>query len=252
MSSTESAVSTLPKHSGSHILGIDEVGRGAIIGPLVLCGVAVPGETRDYLLAVGVRDSKRVKGQDSRKTLAKRTALAQKISKIVGFQNIFFEVIPAFQIDHRRSTGSNLDEIEREGATEIIHRARLVVPTLGHVVLDGSQMFSRDQLSLLKRKGRAQPEILALDKADTLEISVAAASICAKFLRDTLVKEIMGDRYFFKGAGYPNAGTKHFLEDRYDYARTLREIRTSFNWSPAHKIANGKKQTRKAKKNGTT
>ena len=39
-------------------IGIDEAGRGAHVGPLVLAAVALTSEQSDWLIAAGLRDSK--------------------------------------------------------------------------------------------------------------------------------------------------------------------------------------------------
>ncbi|MCK5631419.1 ribonuclease HII, partial [Candidatus Bathyarchaeota archaeon] len=40
------------------LLGVDEAGRGCVIGPLIIVGVLVDAEGQARLLEIGVRDSK--------------------------------------------------------------------------------------------------------------------------------------------------------------------------------------------------
>ena len=39
-------------------IGIDEAGRGPVIGPLVVCSVAIPKSDIGLLVEIGVKDSK--------------------------------------------------------------------------------------------------------------------------------------------------------------------------------------------------
>ena len=39
-------------------IGVDEAGRGPVIGPLVVCAVAIPLDQYDFLKSAGVKDSK--------------------------------------------------------------------------------------------------------------------------------------------------------------------------------------------------
>ena len=40
------------------VIGVDEAGRGPVIGPLVVCSVAIPSKDEKLLLDMGVKDSK--------------------------------------------------------------------------------------------------------------------------------------------------------------------------------------------------
>ena len=86
----------------SLILGIDEAGRGSVIGPLVVGGVLMKRKKLKFLDRIGVKDSKRL-------TASKRTVISRKIKKITEFKSI---VIGADEIDHLRNTGTNLNKIE--------------------------------------------------------------------------------------------------------------------------------------------
>src|SRR5674476_1645996 len=72
------------------IAGVDEAGRGCVIGPLVVAGVAVKTENLQFLTELGVKDSKLL-------TAKKREALYPEIIKLTENHHII-EVPPA-QID---------------------------------------------------------------------------------------------------------------------------------------------------------
>ena len=42
------------------ICGIDDAGRGSMIGPLVIAGVSIKKQNLKYLRSIGVRDSKKL------------------------------------------------------------------------------------------------------------------------------------------------------------------------------------------------
>ncbi len=56
------------------ILGMDEAGRGSVLGPLVIAGVVVPEKMFKVLERMGVKDSKKLTPQ-------RRTILSRKLKK---------------------------------------------------------------------------------------------------------------------------------------------------------------------------
>ena len=96
----------------SQILGIDEAGRGSVIGPLVIGGVLMKKKKIRFLNRIGVKDSKQL-------NMKKRTIISRKIKKIAQFKTI---IIPAHTIDEKRNNDINLNEIETEGMEEIIRQ----------------------------------------------------------------------------------------------------------------------------------
>ena len=58
------------------ILGIDEAGRGSVLGPLVIAGVVVPEKMEKVLERMGVKDSKRLAPH-------RRTILSRKLKKML-------------------------------------------------------------------------------------------------------------------------------------------------------------------------
>ena len=65
------------------ILGVDEAGRGSVLGPMVIAGVIVPEKMEKVLERMGVKDSKRL-------TANRRTILSRKLKKMFGKFGYFF------------------------------------------------------------------------------------------------------------------------------------------------------------------
>ena len=61
------------------ILGIDEAGRGSVLGPMVIAGVVVPEKMEKVLERMGVKDSKRL-------TPNRRTILSRKLRKMFDYE----------------------------------------------------------------------------------------------------------------------------------------------------------------------
>ena len=92
------------------LLGIDEAGRGSVLGPLVVCGVAVEEERLKYLERLKLKDSKKVSPK-------RRIVLSRKIKKIAECHPVH---ISAADIDLLRSKDVNLNEIEKIAMRKII------------------------------------------------------------------------------------------------------------------------------------
>ena len=86
------------------ILGVDEAGRGSVLGPMVIAGVIVPEKMEKVLERMGVKDSKRL-------TPNRRVILSRKLKKMFEYDMI---VISAREIDEMRADGINLNEIEKK------------------------------------------------------------------------------------------------------------------------------------------
>ncbi|GAA2106081.1 ribonuclease HII [Actinomadura alba] len=168
----------------ARIAGVDEVGRGAWAGPVVVCAAvtdlspppALPGRgTR----VVRLTDSKLL-------TEAQREAFA--------------EILPGWLSAHALGAASP-EEIDEVGMTEALRRAAVraleALPTAPDlVILDGGHDF-------LGAPWRVRCEV----KADQRSVTVAAASVLAKVHRDRLMADLDADfpAYgFAASAGYPS------------------------------------------------
>jgi len=205
------------KH-GRVILGIDEAGRGPVLGPMVVCGVVLRPQAGSALTRRGVADSKGFgAGSEARD---KRLELSRHIRRLAD--DVQVEVFHHDEVDRYCDQGL-LNELERVAAVRIIDRS----VSVHRIVADGEKVFG----GLSAR----YPHLSARNFGESHHVSVAAASIIAKVTRDELFAEIASryDREFgpIKGGGYVNGATADFLK-RYHarYRRLPAETRRSWGW----------------------
>lgn len=198
-------------------LGIDEAGRGAALGPLVLCGVVLSDSVTEQLSAAGVRDSKKFGSTDRGRT--KRAELAQLIE--AKAELVCYEVCTATDVD-TAVDHHMLDDLER-------HRAKNIIKNSQH--LSVSMIYADGRLFAPLQNKFCQ--LRAVDHGEDHYVSVAAASICAKHVRDTLW-DILRRRYEvefgpIEGGGYPNKKTREWVARyRQKYGRLPEGVRYSW------------------------
>jgi ribonuclease HII len=197
-------------------LGIDEAGRGPVLGPLVMAGVVVRPRKAASLTRAGVTDSKAFgAGPDAH---ARRTELAAKIRELA--ESVVVRVIDVAEID-RRVRLHQLNHLEREVATEIIQASA----PADKIYADGERMFAA--------LAETFPHFFAKDRAEEVHVAVAAASVVAKARRDELFGCI-ARRYEHSfgpiaGGGYDNVHTHSFLRAFVDrHGRLPPEARQSW------------------------
>jgi ribonuclease HII len=198
-------------------LGIDEAGRGPVLGPLVLCGVCVDEAGHGALGALSLEDSKAYGA--GVKARARRAELALQIRDLAQVE---VQVVEPEEIDRWCRQGG-LNRLEQLLAARVIE----ALDNPGRIIADGARLFA----PLIER----YPQLEARDKADAEEICVAAASIVAKDERDrrleALLQEISVDLGPVGGGGYPNAATARFLRAYAERHACLPPgLRQSWSW----------------------
>lgn len=160
------------------ICGIDEAGRGPIIGPLVICGVLANEKQEKELVGMGVKDSKML-------TPIKRERMFDRIKTIVEKYEII--VIEPAEIDSVVGKGKtvNLNWLEADKSAEIINKLK---PNTA--IIDCPSVNTKKYTEYLKQKVSGKVHIIAEHKADQTYPIVSAASILAKVTRDELIQEI--------------------------------------------------------------
>lgn len=170
--------------------GVDEAGRGSIIGPLVVAGVAIRESKISELRRLGVRDSKTL-------TPRARAKLFGEIVKVVD--SICINKVEPEEVD-----GSvMLHELNRLEA-KVMAR---VIDSIGadEVYLDCCDVNPARYRKCIEQRLNYRPKRLySLHHADSLHLAVSAASIIAKITRDQEIQEIR-DKYGAEiGSGYPS------------------------------------------------
>jgi ribonuclease HII len=180
----------------SPIAGVDEAGRGACAGPLVIASVVLNDPFATELAVV--RDSKEI-------SESKRDAVFDLIHQVAASVSVV--IVPAAEVDARGVHAANLDGMRRavQGLT--------VEPA--YVLTDGYAI-----------EGLGVPN-LAVWKGDQVVVSISAASVIAKVTRDRIMRELDGQfpQYGFAGhKGYITAAHTKALNEHGPCA----QHRTSF------------------------
>lgn len=179
------------------IAGVDEAGRGPVIGPLVVCGVAVENDRR--LRELGVRDSKTLSPK-------RRETLAAEIRRIARVKLVD---LPAKEIDLLMEE-MNLNAIEAKLFATVLERL-----DVGQAYIDSADTSERRFETMILRELRTRPRLIVRHKADALYPVVSAASIIAKVERDRRVRAIEEELGVEIGSGYPSDRVTIAFLERY-------------------------------------
>jgi ribonuclease HII len=172
------------------LCGIDEAGRGPIIGPMVMCGVVIDKKDEKKLAKLGVKDSKLVLPK-------KREELFDKILAIVKKYEI--AILSPQDIDHAlNDPDTNLNWLEADTASLIINK---LTPEVA--VIDCPSPNIPEYKEYIRKKLNVDCELVVEHKADLNHIVVGAASIIAKVTRDREIQKIKAMVGEEIGSGYP-------------------------------------------------
>jgi len=172
--------------------GIDESGRGCLVGDLVVAGVSVRRDRVPVLKEMGVRDSKLLSPK-------RRESLFEEIVKVS--ERVCSTRIPPHEIDAVVSAGV---KYYRLNYLEALYFAR-VADQLGasHVTVDASDTSPERFRNTISGSMKSRCRVSAFHKADRNFPVVSAASVIAKVERDRAV-EILREEFGDFGSGYPS------------------------------------------------
>ncbi len=187
------------------ICGIDEAGRGPIIGPMVLAGVLIDEKKEKELKALGVKDSKLLSPAERENLFVPITKLAQEFKILI---------VPAEEIDSAvfGKDGLNLNRLEAKKTAEILNALR---PDCAYIDSPSTNLpqyrdLINSQLDFSKIK------LITEHKADLNYPVAAAASILAKVTRDREIKKIREEIGIDFGSGYlSDPKTAAFFDKHY-------------------------------------
>lgn len=173
------------------VTGIDEAGRGAIVGPLVISAVTLDSKAIRELIKLGVKDSKKLSPK-------KREELYQAIHEKAI--DVFVVKIPACKIDKYRGLGTNLDKIEAMHIAQLIEFAagsKIYVDSL----TSNPSKFKNLIFSYVSKK-ISRDSVIVRNYLDESNAAVSAASIVAKVERDREIRKLEEKLGMEIGVGY--------------------------------------------------
>ncbi len=210
------------------VLGIDEAGRGSVIGPLVVAGLMIDEKDEFKLKELGVKDSKLL-------TKEQREFMFDKIKDIA--KDYVILSISAKEIDELRKT-INLNKIEGHKMAEII---KTLNPDIA--ILDAPQVSTEKFKDFVQSISKTKAKIISENSADLNYPTCAGASILAKVTRDRECEEIKKKVNFDFGVGYPHDEKSiEFVKKCLNEKKNLEYIRHS--WITVSELVKEKEQRR--------
>jgi ribonuclease HII len=203
------------------IAGVDDAGRGSVIGPLVIAGVLMKEEDLPKLVDLKVRDSKLLSPQ-------RRETLAFEIKRIAEKYSVV-KLSPK-EIDKVVESGRKLHKLNRLEAQAMAKVIEMLKPDVAYV--DASDVLEERFKQHILEALSITVQVISEHKADRKYPIVSAASIIAKVERDREIAEI-AKKYGEIGCGYPSdprtiSFLKKCLEERGEYPEFVRR-----SWEPA-------------------
>ncbi|MBM3897205.1 MAG: ribonuclease HII [Thaumarchaeota archaeon] len=183
------------------VAGVDEAGRGSIIGPLVVSGISASMSAIDKLRRVGVKDSKQL-------SPAQRSKLYPQILKLC--ENVKTEVLAPSDIDRYVEPKIRLKGLNYLEAKSIAKILSSLDAEVSYV--DSCDINPRRFAKIISSIMEKDRKLVVSHHADEIYTAVSAASIVAKVTRDKHVQKI-GREFGDVGSGYPSdAQTIEFLQ----------------------------------------
>ena len=195
------------------ICGVDEAGRGSMLGPLVVAGITISKSKIKLLKKLGVRDSKKL-------SPTAREHLYKKIIETVDDYHVIR--IPPRVID-KSVTNHSLNHLEAKYMARVISKLSPSTAFVDSCDVN-SKRFGKEISNLT-----SNIKIRSYHHADSKFITVSAASILAKVSRDRTITRLRKKHDI--GSGYPSdPKTKVFVKKSLRRNRDMPFLRKS--WKP--------------------
>ena len=199
------------------VCGVDEAGRGSVLGPLVVAGVSIEKSKIRKLKSIGVKDSKKL-------SATRRKILYDEIIKIVDN----YEIIPIYP--------RSIDPIVRQhklNTLEAKYMGRIIEklkPNISYV--DSCDVKPTRFANTISKY--TNNTVKSYHHADSKFHVVSAASILAKVTRDKSIYKL--NRRYTLGSGYPSDPTTiRFLSVYIKKYKTLPAF-TRKSWKPVQTL----------------
>ena len=196
------------------ICGVDDAGRGSVLGPLVIAGVSVKRTKIKHLSEIGVKDSKQL-SPNAREVLYK---------KIIAIVDDYYIARISPKIIDQSVRKNQLNHLEAKYMAKVISKLR---PDSSYVdSCDVNPARFGKEISKLANSGK----IYSRHHADSRFVIVSAASIVAKVNRDRAIEKLR--KNYDLGSGYPSDSKtmkfiKKWMLDHHEIPKFVRK-----SWKP--------------------
>ncbi|MBU3924093.1 MAG: ribonuclease HII [Nanoarchaeota archaeon] len=219
------------------LLGIDDAGRGPVLGPMILTGILIEESEEQFIKNLGAKDSKLL-------TPKRRNEIKNQITKFPHH----IELSTPNEIDNHK----NLNLLEAEKAAKIINTLTKNLKEKVKIIIDcpstNIQSWTRDVEKILTVTYHLPPttyHLICRHKADRDHPVVSAASIIAKEKREEEMLRLRTELNKDFGSGYPaDPKTKKFIAENFNNEKYKHIIR--FSWNTVKKLIKAK-ETRQQK-----
>jgi len=195
------------------VCGVDEAGRGSMLGPLVVAGISISKSKVNLLKKQGVRDSKKLSPRA-------REHLYKKIIQIVD-DHYIVKISP--RIIDKSVSNHSLNHLEAKYMAKVISKLSPSTAFVDSCDVN-SKRFGKEISKLT-----SNTKIRSYHHADSKFITVSAASILAKVSRDRAITRL--SKKYDIGSGYPSdPKTKVFVKKSIRRNQNLTFLRKS--WKP--------------------
>ena len=203
------------------ICGVDEAGRGSLLGPIIVAGISVSKKSISELIEKGIKDSKLLSPKKRQILFGHIIGLAESICICkIGIEDIDFHV-----------SKNNLNLLEAEAMAITIGGMDSYKTYVDSCDVNPSR-YKRTINSFLKGNNT---KVISMHHADRLNVVVSGASIIAKVIRDSEISKIRL-KYGDVGSGYPSdKKTMKFVRQWFEQNREIPPFARR-SWKPAQLI----------------
>ncbi len=198
------------------IIGVDEAGRGCIIGPMVICAAAINPLDEYKMKELGVKDSKKLSPHQRERLYPKVAHMCKYACAKVSAQelNVLMDKYTLNEIEAMKIAGL-IDSLALGGAT---------------VYVDSPDNVPAKFAKRVEKYMKTRHRLVSANKADDLYLIVGAASIIAKVTRDREIERIKKETGIDFNSGYTSdTVTQMYIKKRHEYPALLPYLRTK--WS---------------------
>ena len=200
------------------ICGVDDAGRGSLLGPLVIAGVTLKRSKIKKLSSMGIKDSKKLTA----------TSREQLYKKIIEFADDYYVARITPKTIDRSVKKHQLNSLEAKYMAKVISKLQ---PNISYVdSCDVNPSRYGKEIDKMAKKGK----IRSYHHADSRFVIVSAASIIAKVNRDKAIAKLRKQHDL--GSGYPSdKKTINFVSD---YISDKKEIPNFVrkSWKPVQNM----------------